>query len=180
MESKRFCRVVTFPQCHQVTAPCHFLLSYLMARNYPLTGSQVPTSCLSAGLLNQFALGPGCRLRSVAPVSLCTLSFHMVCWRQWQRSSWCVALTSRFPTLDCGMLSKKQVFYLWWEVRFRNNCNIHWIMQCLGLLSFLDNVRSVWNNPLHLFIVSKMFHTYIFHVRIMHYIVTESLYMHFF
>ena len=27
--------------------------------------------------------------------------------------SWCVALTSRFPTLDCGMLSKKQVFYLW-------------------------------------------------------------------
>lgn len=86
----------------------------------------------SARLLNQFAHGPGCRLRSVTPVSLWTFSFHMVSWLQWQRSSWCVALTSRFPTPEYRMLSKNQVFYFWWEVRFRNNCNIHWTMQYLG------------------------------------------------
>lgn len=161
MESKRFCRVVTFPRCHQVTAPCHFLLSYLMARNYPLTGSQVPTSCLSAGLLNQFALGPGCRQRSVAPVSVYFFLPHGVLASVAKIFLVCGLVCGRFPTLDCGMLSRKQVFYLWWEVRFRNNCNIHGIMQCLGLLSFLDNVRSVWNNPLHLFMSQKCsLHTY--------------------
>lgn len=103
MESRGFCTVFTFHQCYQVTAPCHFLLSCFMARNYPLTGSQVLTSCPSAQTSQPVCPWP--RLQTA-------LSLQPVC--------------VLFPNTWCADFSGEDLHGVWPSPAVF----LHWIVEC--------------------------------------------------